>query len=184
MLVGRSFCVWIGTVKTMGKHRKLENGIQKCRIRAGIRTAEEAASLLGTPYGSYRNWEQGDSFPRPEMLIRLAETFRCSIDDLFGYRPDQRCVEDIANASAISDLRYLKRLYEATGVTGDRDLLMAFARVLAGEYDGLEAETLLAISARTNTAIAAVLRGRERSTRGDGRDPEVPGSEEMRVAEG
>lgn len=55
--------------------------IREFRKRAGI-TQEELAQLLGVSRPAVAQWERGINNPRADMLIKLANLFKCSIDDL------------------------------------------------------------------------------------------------------
>lgn len=46
-------------------------------------TQEGLAKELGVDRSTIAKWETGTSFPRTEMLPKLAKLFNCSIDDLF-----------------------------------------------------------------------------------------------------
>lgn len=48
-------------------------------------TQEELAKRLGTDRTTVVKWEKGKSFPRPQMLIRLAEVLGCTPNDLLGF---------------------------------------------------------------------------------------------------
>jgi transcriptional regulator with XRE-family HTH domain len=50
-------------------------------------TQESLAKELGVDRSTIAKWETGTSFPRAEMLPKLAKLFDCSIDDLF--EPEQ-----------------------------------------------------------------------------------------------
>lgn len=58
----------------------------------GLRTIREAqkmsqeqlASALKVDRSTVTKWETGESYPRGEMLARLADLLHCTIDALFG----------------------------------------------------------------------------------------------------
>lgn len=57
------------------------NGLGKSRKRAGL-TQKEAAKQSGISLGTLRNWEQGIYEPDADSLVKLAELYKCSTDDL------------------------------------------------------------------------------------------------------
>ena len=46
-------------------------------------TQEELADKLGVSFQAVSKWENAQSAPDISLLPLLAETFRCTIDDLF-----------------------------------------------------------------------------------------------------
>ena len=53
------------------------------RTNAGL-TQTEAARRLGVDQSSVSFWESGKKFPRASMLVKLADLYCCTIDELFG----------------------------------------------------------------------------------------------------
>lgn len=47
-------------------------------------TQKQVATLLNVVESCYANWEQGRTEPNIEMLRKLAEIFKISIDDLIN----------------------------------------------------------------------------------------------------
>ncbi len=45
-------------------------------------TQEEVAKQLGVGQSAVSMWETGKSVPRPAILKKLAQLFKCSIDEL------------------------------------------------------------------------------------------------------
>lgn len=56
-------------------------GLKSCRIRAGL-LQKDVAEKLGVDASNVSLWETGRTFPRPPKLIRLAELYGCTVDDL------------------------------------------------------------------------------------------------------
>lgn len=71
------------------------NRITKLRHEKGI-TMAQAARELGIPYTTYVSYEKEDREPNSEMLIKLANYFKASIDYIIG-RSDDRTQMDTAN---------------------------------------------------------------------------------------
>ena len=161
--------------------QKYKNGIQASRIRAGFKTAEDAAKELGIPYGTYRNYEQGDSFPKPKMIPVLADLFRCSIDDLYGYQPKTGDVSTVGDALKHSDMKLFERVYDSCSLSKDHDLLMTFVMVMAGDYKSIKFDDLIELNGRLNTAMSAVDRRQEKAGEERG-DPEVRGEDRSEIA--
>ncbi|WP_394405328.1 helix-turn-helix domain-containing protein [Streptococcus sp. 20-1249] len=61
-----------------------ENLKQK-RLERGL-TQQEVADILGVFQGSYANWEKGNREPNFDNLIKLAEIFYVTTDELLGYK--------------------------------------------------------------------------------------------------
>lgn len=154
------------------------NGIQKCRIAAGYTTASKLSERIGVSKYTIDNWEQGRAFPRPEQIIQLAEALDCSIDALFGYCPTTHGESTIKGVSRAADLKFLERVYDASGVSGKREHLMAFAHMIAGDYAALDMETLISMSQFVSTAMSAVqTRAGRGAGEGDSADVSREGSQ-------
>ena len=54
------------------------------------RNTEEFAKLLGTSRPTISNWEQGKNPPTTDQLIRIAEVFKVSIDELLGLKKSKK----------------------------------------------------------------------------------------------
>ena len=61
-------------------------GLKNLR-RKNTMTQEDLAQKLGVTQSMVAKWEAGASYPRGEMLFRLANVLNCSIDELFGREP-------------------------------------------------------------------------------------------------
>ena len=55
--------------------------IKRKRLEAGF-TQIDLANKLEIDRSTVAKWETGESFPRAEKLIQLAEVLNCTIDDL------------------------------------------------------------------------------------------------------
>lgn len=55
----------------------------EARKAAGL-TQESAAAQLGIDRSTIAKWETGVALPRLEMAVRVADLYRCNIDDLIG----------------------------------------------------------------------------------------------------
>ena len=58
-------------------------GLKNLRYRESM-TQENLAQKLGVTQSMIAKWENGGSYPRGEMLTRLADVLHCTIDELFG----------------------------------------------------------------------------------------------------
>ncbi|WP_276781489.1 helix-turn-helix transcriptional regulator [Treponema succinifaciens] len=59
--------------------------IEKLRNSKNMRQ-EEFANIMGISRPTVSNWEQGKNPPTTEQLIKLAEEFHISIDELLGLK--------------------------------------------------------------------------------------------------
>lgn len=55
------------------------------RIKARL-SQRELAELLQMTQANYWLWEKGKSFPNAKQIIRLCEIFKCTPNDLFGFK--------------------------------------------------------------------------------------------------
>lgn len=46
----------------------------------------EISALLDIAQAHYWKWEKGKSFPNAKQIIRLCEIFKCTPNDLFGFK--------------------------------------------------------------------------------------------------
>lgn len=57
-------------------------GFISAREKSGL-TQKEVADKIGVDQSAVSLWETGKTAPRASMLVKLAELYHCSIDDLF-----------------------------------------------------------------------------------------------------
>lgn len=60
---------------------------RSARIRAG-KTVTEVCNHLGITDAAVYFWETGKTSPRIKMLVRIAEFYGCSVDELLEGNPD------------------------------------------------------------------------------------------------
>jgi len=60
--------------------------ITELRERAGL-TQTQVADSLGLDRSAVCKWENGVSKPRADSLLKLADLFHCTIDELYGREP-------------------------------------------------------------------------------------------------
>lgn len=58
-------------------------GFRQARLNAGLSVREVMAALNVSDAAVYQ-WETGVTVPRAQMLVKLAELYCCSVDDLLG----------------------------------------------------------------------------------------------------
>lgn len=61
-------------------------GLKEMRRGAGL-TQADLSKTLGVTQSTVAMWECGVSYPRGEMLTKLADVLHCTIDELFGRIP-------------------------------------------------------------------------------------------------
>jgi transcriptional regulator with XRE-family HTH domain len=59
------------------------NKLRESREKIGLRQLD-ASIALNITQGAISQWETGDSFPRAELLPKIAGLYKCSIDELLG----------------------------------------------------------------------------------------------------
>lgn len=57
------------------------SALRLCRYKAGKRVADVAAALQISRQAVY-HWEQGLSLPKAKHLIKIAELYGCTVNDL------------------------------------------------------------------------------------------------------
>lgn len=65
------------------------NSIKIFRTKNGL-SQSALAELLGVCQQAVAQWETSKTLPRGETLIKLADLFGCSIDELYGRDPPGR----------------------------------------------------------------------------------------------
>lgn len=63
------------------EYLKLKDFRNKARL-----SQRELAELLQMTQANYWLWEKGKSFPNAKQIIKLCEIFKCTPNDLFGFR--------------------------------------------------------------------------------------------------
>lgn len=59
------------------------NGFEKCRRLAGL-TQTDVAKALNIAQCTVSQWENGNSYPRGNMVVAVAELYHCTTDQLYG----------------------------------------------------------------------------------------------------
>ena len=77
--------------------------IGEMRLRAGL-TQQQAADALGVKKGRYGSWEREDRDINLVDAVRLADLFRCTLDELAGYEPPSSALS-ASELQLISDYR-------------------------------------------------------------------------------
>lgn len=67
-------------------------------------TQEELAKIVSVSPSSIQKWEQDIADPNTGTLIKIAETFNCSLDYLFGFQDDKRTTETFVLLEKIESL--------------------------------------------------------------------------------
>lgn len=65
--------------------------IKKYRERSKI-TQDELAKRLSITQGAISQWENGLSFPKTELLPRIAELLGCTVDELLSGETEDKAV--------------------------------------------------------------------------------------------
>lgn len=58
-------------------------GLKPIREKLGL-SQEQLASALKVDRSTVTKWETGDSYPRGEMLMQMADILGCTIDEIYG----------------------------------------------------------------------------------------------------
>ena len=56
-------------------------GMKECRLLAEM-TVMDVAYIMGVSDTCVYMWEKGKTTPRPEKLLKLAQLYSCSVEDL------------------------------------------------------------------------------------------------------
>lgn len=59
--------------------------LKNYRLKAKM-SQRDVAEALQISQPSYWAWEKGESFPSGESILKLCELFKCSPNDLFGFK--------------------------------------------------------------------------------------------------
>jgi transcriptional regulator with XRE-family HTH domain len=100
----------------------LSGRLRELRARRGL-TQDQVAKHLGCHESAVSRWESGSRFPTGEDLVKLADLFEVSTDDLLG-----RVRQYAATGMALVDMRLLDQLIAA----GSND---EFDRIIAAHED-------------------------------------------------
>ncbi|MFY9292718.1 MAG: helix-turn-helix transcriptional regulator [Methylorubrum rhodinum] len=124
----------------MAKHQRLKSA----RIRAGYKTAREAASQLNIPYGTYSGHESGSRGIKDEELLKYAEFFGVSPAWLSYGHENQTLksrkfsvISGVAGTAEDGEVRFLKDeeiLFLESGLQvasydDDNNIVLDFARI-------------------------------------------------------
>ena len=112
----------------------LSANIQKYRKLSGL-TQEALAVKLGVTFQAVSKWENGKSSPDILLLPLMAETFGCSIDSLFSYKPKSD-VKDYAIKqinSQIGDRESAEKFLSIIAMDGSTDMTDEKLKQLVGE---------------------------------------------------
>lgn len=58
-------------------------GFKKAREAAGI-SMQEAAAQIGVSFQAISLWENGKTMPKASKLLKIAEVYGCSVNDLIA----------------------------------------------------------------------------------------------------
>lgn len=87
--------------------------IKRMRNRAGL-TQQQVADALGISKGRFGSWEREDRDINLVDAVRLADLFRCTLDELAGYEPP-------SSALSASELQLIDD-YRSTDDRGRRNI--------------------------------------------------------------
>lgn len=62
---------------------KLPERLQALKINSGM-MQKEIAAALGVPLRTYQRYERGEGEPNASMLVKMADFFGVTLDDLVG----------------------------------------------------------------------------------------------------
>ena len=103
--------------------------IREFRIIKGI-DQKTLGAILNIGKGTISNWEVGRTEPSLEYLIKMADYFQCSVDELLG-REDYGTGNVVVQGETLTeDEKQLLELYRALPIR-DKAELVGFAKGLA-----------------------------------------------------
>ena len=117
----------------------LSANIQKYRKLAGL-TQEALAAKLGVTFQAVSKWENGKSSPEVLLLPIMAESFGCTIDELFSYTKKNDNNEYVIKQikSQIGDSESAEKFMSIIAMDGNTDMSDERIKKLVGEiYRGI-----------------------------------------------
>ena len=106
------------------------SGLKEARKKAGC-TQQQASDESGVALGTLRRWEQGVNEPDIDSIIKLADLYGVSTDELLGSRfAVEYTTEELTDGE-----RLLVDLYRMCGTQG-RECLLAIAKVISEMFAG------------------------------------------------
>jgi len=115
----------------------LATNIQRLRKDAGM-TQEELASILGVTFQAVSKWENEKSTPDISLLPLIADTFKCSLDELFSREAPKSEQKDNKDAVTAFFPELGEMLSEAAKkAEADKASKSGFADIIDWEDDGV-----------------------------------------------
>lgn len=74
--------------------------------QTGTMTQQMFADRLDVSLDAVKNWEQGYNYPSVDMLVRIADTFDCDMDFLFGRQEARRKYSGLSHEAALNLSRW------------------------------------------------------------------------------
>jgi transcriptional regulator with XRE-family HTH domain len=110
--------------------------LKRLRLLAGL-TRPAAAQEVGCTPRQLEHWEKAGASPHIRYILRLAQVFKVTTDELLGYEPNPEAVDD-ATRDAITAL---ERMFETMGLPRNvtinvqpRGIGQQFNQYLPGSY--------------------------------------------------
>lgn len=98
------------------------------------------AELLGMPYRTVTNYENGSREPGSDYLIRVADECGCTVDWLLGVSDSPRQSAEESTAQRVEDATVYSRFVEKFSLSpDDLALIDAFLSLGRAERDGIHA---------------------------------------------
>lgn len=99
--------------------------LKEARVKTGL-TQRDVAEKTGIPLGTLRRWEQGVNEPDTDTIIKLADLYGASMDEILGSGFAKDSKQEMS-----ADERELLTCYRSADGRGRRNILM-IARAEAG----------------------------------------------------
>ncbi len=64
------------------------NGFGSARIAAGL-SQNDVAAKLGINRTTISKWESGQAKPRADLLLRIAKTYKCTLEEILDMKPEE-----------------------------------------------------------------------------------------------